>query len=143
MTVTQAIERVRTRAEEVANTNREVLRFSEAASPGDNLRQGDIYIFLLNGLPKTAKPRPVNLQLAEGETQGSRHILDSDKHVEMFDAPAPEGWADHLVGPVMRLKSERTITHPEHNHITLASGVYRVFYQRSLDREEREIRARD
>ena len=141
MQAIEAISKVKA-AGEKASKRREVRRFSEAASVGENIRQGDIYIARIDSPPVGAKAIPVRLQLAEGETQGSRHILDSAEGVTMFEAPI-DGVAEYLVGPILVLTRERTITHPEHVHVVCPPGVYRVTYQRSLDREEQEIRALD
>ena len=66
-------------------------RFPEAASVGDSVRQGDIYIQLINEADIEAagdlfrKLKEPVLQLAPGNTKGSRHCLASADGVEMWE----------------------------------------------------------
>lgn len=109
---------------------RETQRFSEAASTGDVLRQGDVYLMLLDKLPRGAKAmsKPP-LQLAPGTSQGSRHILDSTEGVTAFTfADATE-----FDGPILKLECERELTHPEHGNWIIPAGIYAVGYQRTQD----------
>lgn len=116
---------------------------------GDAMPQGDLYIVGLPRMPRNAKPRE-NRQLADGNTQGSRHVHENG---ELFDADTQElatliGEATGAVvdrkyiGPVFRGGS---IRHPEHgDHENYPKDVpCVVVYQRSLDREEREQRVQD
>jgi hypothetical protein len=114
-------------------------RFPEAASVGNYFRQGDLYISLLASVPDDAVKSKVDLQLADGNTQGSRHCLDSKAGVTMYRLASP-GITD---GPIIDLKHERVITHPEHGHCILPAGVYSITYQRDLDAEDRERRVLD
>lgn len=69
-------------------------QFPEAASLGDAVRQGDVYIQLIGdaGLeelkgfyePVAADELANRLQLAPGNTKGSRHILQSADDLEMW-----------------------------------------------------------
>lgn len=80
--VNEAVERVRNDAEQ---------HFSPAASVGDAVRQGDIYIqkiddvtsppALYKKLDKPAYP----LQLAPGNTKGSRHMLEADETAVVYN----------------------------------------------------------
>lgn len=112
-------------------------RFPEAASPGDYFRQGDVYITYLSAVPNdlvaVAKPER---QLAPGNTQGSRHILDSLDGVKMFVKPNPT----ELDGPVLELTKERVVTHPEHGDVSLPCGVYATTYQRTFADELRRVK---
>ena len=122
--------------------------------------QGDIIIVALPALPKTRKLR-TNRQLAEGDTQGSRHIL---KRGKLFDADKNEVVkliADNYkhkdgkpiivntkyVGPVFvspKSPNENDISHPEHGDQGFPAGtICAVVYQRSLDAELREQRVAD
>jgi hypothetical protein len=131
------VRQVQTSAEAIKSND--LQRFPEGASPGDTFRQGDLYITMLDGVPEGAKKVKARLQLAEGETQGSRHCLDSARGVTMYAHPTP----GPLIGPVMSLTEERTLTHPEHGHVALPPGCYGITYQRDLDQEERERRVQD
>lgn len=68
--------------------------FPEAASIGDAVRQGDIYIQLiepLSGPPmfyKNATPA-FPMQLADGNTKGSRHCLEHGRGVTVYVPVAP------------------------------------------------------
>ena len=110
-------------------------RFSEAASPGDYWRQGDVFITLLDGVPKNAKPGNIVTQLAEGNTQGSRHCLDDILGVSFFALERPTA----LDGPVLQLTEERTITHPEHGAVCLPPGTYGITYEREMAEELRRV----
>ena len=118
----------------------ETQQFPEAASPGDCWRQGDIYITLLDALPKNVVVQKKNSrQLAPGTTQGSRHCLDSLEGVTIYELETQE----MLDGPIIFLKEERAVEHPEHGDVVLPPGVYQISYQRSLDSEERAQRVLD
>lgn len=138
VTIERAMTDVNQAAESIRRADPQ--RFPDAASPGDALRQGDLLVTLLDGVPKGVrkadKPR---LQLAEGSTQGSRHCLDSLEGVTVYELK-DRGPYD---GPVLDLTTERTITHPEHGHMVLPPGCYAVTYQRTVDSEQREQRVRD
>lgn len=122
--------------------------------PGDVSCQGDLLLIAIERLPTSAKPRS-NRQLAEGSTQGSRHIL---MRGHLYDADPAEvrdlvraatkcevGLA--YIGPVFVSPADPTaddLTHPEHgNQGFPADTVVAVVYQRSLDQEERERRVVD
>lgn len=121
---------------------------------GDVAHQGDLIIVRIAALPAGATIRG-NRQLAEGTTQGSRHVLARG---ETYDCPreavaaaikAANGIIVGLqyVGPCFvspAAPTENDLTHPEHgNHGFPAGAVCAVVYQRNLDSEEMEARVRD
>jgi hypothetical protein len=122
---------------------------------GDVSHQGDLIIVGIRHLPLSAKPR-ANRQLADGDTQGSRHILVRG---ELFDALRPVEVVelirqatkctvtDDLIGPVFVGATDPTpndLTHPEHGNQGFPAGqVCAVVYQRNLDAEERARRVQD
>ena len=121
---------------------------------GDVAHQGDLIIVRIAGLPKSAKPR-LNRQLADGTTQGSRHVLE---HGDVFDADRGEiarlikaatkaTVGAEYIGPVFVSPDKptaRDLNHPEHGPQGFPAGsVCAVVYQRNLDAEEREQRTRD
>lgn len=106
-------------------------RFPEAAVAGDYVRQGDVYVWMLDGVPQGVSPAKASLQVVEGTTKGSRHCLDSLAGVEMFVMPD----ADVLTGPVLRLSEERVLNHPEHGDWILGPGCYAITYQRQFAEE--------
>lgn len=122
---------------------------------GSVSHQGDLIFVRIASLPKSAKSRP-NRQLADGNTQGSRHILTTN--AQAFDCDANEvsqliqkaNKCDvdaRYIGPVFvspANPTEHDVTHPEHGHQGFEAGaVIACVYQRNLDAEEREQRARD
>lgn len=137
MTATKALEVIKSDPEKL--DTKKPQRFPEAASPGNFFRQGDLYITVIKSIPGDAVKSAVRLQVADGNTQGSRHCLDAKTGVEMFS----KARQTQLDGPMIRLRKERTITHPEHGHVILPPGCYEITYQRNLDSEEREQRVRD
>lgn len=118
----------------------ELQHFPEAASFGEAVRQGDIYIFLLDSLPPgcTRIDKP-NKQLAPGDTQGSRHCLSSLRGVKLFRLKNPNPYD----GPVIEVAKPVTITHPEHGDIRLFPGIFGIGYQRTEDSEGRIRRVQD
>ena len=138
MNATQTIEKIATTARKIAK--RETQRFPEAASPGDTARQGDCYLTLLDAVPDGCKRQAKwDLQLAPGTTQGSRHILDAKDGVTCYTLPNPS----EFDGPVLLLKKERVLTHPEHGDWVLPPGVYAISYQRTQDALDRQRRVVD
>ncbi len=132
------VDKVQQQAAKVAK--RETQRFPEAAAPGDAVRQGDIYITLLERVPTGyVRQKKWGRQLAPGNTQGSRHVIDSSKGVVCYTHPA----ASEFDGPVLHLKQEREITHPEHGNWILPPGVYGVSYQRTQDTLDQQRRVAD
>jgi hypothetical protein len=109
-------------------------------SPGDVVRQGDLYITCLDSEPPDGVPAGTR-QLAPGTTRGSRHIVEGDCDVlRVPDAAAiaalrrviPGVAPRQFVGPVIRARGPVRLTHPEHGDRTLpGDACYLVTYQRS------------
>jgi hypothetical protein len=132
------VETVQEQAQKIAK--RETQRFPCAASPGDAVRQGDVYITLLERVPSGyARHKKWDRQLAPGNTQGSRHVIDSAKGVICYIHPA----AGEFDGPVLSLAQEREITHPEHGNWILPPGIYGISYQRTQDAMDQQRRVAD
>lgn len=122
-------------------------------SIGDNVRQGDLYIARVIAMP-TGRKRE-SRQLAIGDTQGSRHILegsvvslidpDVDAAIKSLKHCSGNDVQAYQIGPAFEVgESPVTIAHPEHGDRTLTEpGCYQVIYQRALDTEEREMREMD
>ena len=128
--------------------------FTEADFPiGTAAHQGDLILVRIADFPSTAKPRE-DRQLALGNTQGSRHMLQTGTP---YDCPAASvsnaitavcpGVAVQAayIGPVFATKSGAAdLLHPEHgDHHYRGDMVIAVVYQRNLDAEEREQRVQD
>lgn len=122
--------------------------------PGDVAHQGDLIIVCIHELPKSAKPR-ANRQLAEGSTQGSRHVLERG---DVYDCDPIEvaraikiankaTVETQYIGPVFvspAAPTEDDLTHPEHGNQGFSPrAVCAVVYQRNLDAEERAARVAD
>lgn len=118
-------------------------------SPGDCMPQGDLYFVGLKSAPRNLKHRK-DRQLADGNTQGSRHIHEGG---ELFDGDAEELSAlvneatggqttAKYIGPVFFGGS---VVHPEHgDHLNYPAEVPCVtVYQKNLNREELEERVAD
>ena len=117
----------------------ETQRFPDAASAGDCCRQGDVYLMLLDKIPPGAQKVVTPVQLAPGNTQGSRHCLDSTEGVVAYQLKD----GTEFDGPILKLNCERTITHPEHGDWILPAGIYAVGYQRTQDGLDRARRVQD
>jgi hypothetical protein len=118
-------------------------------SPGDVLRQGDLYILALDR--EIAGGVPASRQLAPGTTQGSRHVAEGDCDVlsvpesdaiQAINRLVPATRGQRLfVGPMIRARGPVTIAHPEHGDRTLPGGAcYLVTIQRAWAKEIRRVR---
>jgi hypothetical protein len=127
-----------------------------AASPGDVVRQGDVYLVCLDKPPagKEIKDR----QLAPGTTQGSRHVAEGDCVViDIADKAAMirevnrlvpstkgvlvSGRDEVLIGPAIECRKGVTITHPEHGDRSLEDGsIWLGLFQREHAEETRRVR---
>lgn len=117
--------------------------------PGDVAHQGDLILVCVASRPKSAKPRE-NRQLADGDTKGSRHFAvggkvytaDPAECAALVKAATGKEIAASYMGPCLSGAVE--VVHPEHQHQHFPDHDCTVIvYQRNLDAEEREIRARD
>lgn len=123
------VEQVIKKIERAAKKETAELRFVRTCQEGDEIRQGDIYLYPVEVSAPLSK-KLATKQLAPGTTQGSRHIVEGN--VELFDAKM----RDPLVGPIVVAKERFTVTHPEHAHISLPSGTYECRYQQDFEAEE-------
>lgn len=129
-------------------------KFLATFGVGDVSHQGDLIIVGIAKLPVDAKVRK-SRQLADGTTQGSRHVLERG---EVYDCDAGKVAVaiklatgcvvdEKCIGPVFVSPDNPTsddLTHPEHGNQGFPAGqVCAVVYQRNLDAEEREQRVRD
>jgi hypothetical protein len=128
--------------------------FTEADWPiGSVAHQGDLILVRITSLPKSAKPRK-NRQLAEGNTQGSRHIVEGcpvfdcnpEEVVKSIRSVCPKAQIDaKFIGPVFQTFDGRgELTHPEHgNHCYEGDMTIATVIQRNLDAEQREQKVQD
>jgi hypothetical protein len=125
-----------------------------AFSAGDVSHQGDLIIVGISRLPKSATPRK-SRQLAEGNTQGARHVLargevyfaDPSEVAELIDEATKCRVKPTYIGPVFVSPAKPTaddLTHPEHGNQGFPAGqVCAVVYQRTVYTEVLEQMARE
>lgn len=120
-----------------------------AASVGDVVRQGDLYLVCLADPPagKSTSQR----QLVPGTTQGSRHVAVGDCRIivpndrAQFAATVSQAVKGaevpaELTGPAIVCRGDVTIEHPEHGHRTLPAGsVWGGVYQRQYAEEVQRV----
>lgn len=152
MATLTAIEKITRQQKRIADGKSRIrpgqpVRFPDAASVNDAIRQGDLYLIVADAVPsgyvRIEKRSDLDKQLVPGNTQGAKHCLDSLVGVELW---RPKQWTeDSLEGPFLRLSQERTVLHPVHGAVTIPAGfAIQCMYQREFDREQqRERRARD
>jgi len=146
-TIEHEVQELVSHAETIKNDSERT--FEKEWMPGDVAAQGDLNIVCLKSMPKSAKRR-ANRQMADGNTMGSRHVVESG---ECFDADANElasmvkDATGHIIdarymGPVFCGPAE--LRHPEHgDQVWTEPCVNVVTYQRVWDSEQRERRAAD
>lgn len=128
--------------------------FGEADfSVGSVSHQGDLIFVRIKNLPKSSKPRD-NRQLADGNTQGSRHVLsvgrvfdcDVEQVIQEISAVCKGVIVEsQYIGPVIQtVEGVADVVHPEHgDHFYRGDMTIACVYQRSLDSEQRAHRVRD
>ena len=159
MATLTAIEKITRKVSRIKNGNDKIepgqpVRISEAAAHLDAVRQGDLYLIVVEGGVSDAAAaidfhgiydqidtRNIDRQLVPGNTQGAKHCLDSLDGVTMY---RPRGWNaewEELAGPFLIVSKERTVEHPTHGSVTIPAGMSVVcFYQREWDAEQRRER---
>lgn len=126
MNAVAVIEKIKKQAKESTSE----VRFVRTVSAGDEVRQGDVYLWPCKH-PSGKAVTHSRHQLAPGNTKGSRHIA-----VGRLKVWAPDKSAGPLVGPVIESDERFFVEHPEHANISLPSGCYQVGYQRDYEMEE-------
>lgn len=108
-------------------------RVIDSIAVGQHVRQGDVYLELIDSFDKKEYVVTQDRQLAKGNTKGSRHTVD-----ESVTVYAPKsnntnaqstngGW--RVMGPVVVSKDRFTLSHPQHACFSLPGGTYQVSYQ--------------
>ena len=103
-------------------------RKNEKMKVGDIAQQGDVYIFRVAD-DHPHGPKTNNRQLAEGSTQGSRHIAEGTGEIYLPTVPPPNAKPGALLGPVVIEKKAWTLTHPEHPHHEFGAGTFAIVHQ--------------
>lgn len=101
---------------------------------GEWARQGDVYLIAIAAVPAGARlvKSSGEVQLAQGQTMGSRHMLQLRQGVELYRVATP----GPLDGGTIVAKDRCYISHPEHAHMDLPPGIYAVTYQQDLMSDE-------
>ncbi len=113
---------------------------TNAAVNGDGVWQGDLGLEVVTDIPQGyTKAKKPTTQLVIGNTQGSKHCLDSLEGVTLYH---PKHWNEEsLIGPCFSVTKERRILHPTHGAIIIAAGLTILCrYQREWDIEQRKER---
>lgn len=126
--------------------------FTDADLPvGSVAHQGDMILVRIGKLPARAKPRE-NRQLADGNTQGSRHVVeggnvydcDPAEVVKAVKKATGRDVESQYIGPVFVSDGASTVTHPEHgHHIYAGKMTIACVVQRNLDADEKAQRSQD
>lgn len=108
------------------------IRFVEKHAAGKvAARQGDVYLHMVGANHPHGK-EIAERQLAQGETQGSRHSIDG-AGVKVYEGTTLPPYCEPrtFLGPCFDIIGEehRTNTHPEHAHNHLPPGRYQVTHQ--------------
>ena len=86
----------------------------------NQLQQGDVICQRVEKLPEGAVMRDLSFRgyvLAEGEKTGHRHTTAPNPDVEMYE------WDGKMY---LKTKSSCTITHEEHQPLTLDPGIWEI-----------------
>ena len=121
------VDQILARIQAEADASSDDVRFVRTCAPGDEIRQGDIYLYPVEPMPLDPWDirRLDTLQLAPGSTPGARHVIEGDAEAyELLQRMDP------LEGPIVHASARVTLTHPEHADVSIPAGTYAVRYQR-------------
>ncbi len=133
-TATEIINQIQSYGEQTANDS--TIRI--VPEVGKYAAQGDVNFIFLPKVPKGAVSAEPVIQLAPGNSKGSRHCirLADINHVQFFKLPNP----NPLQGPILVFNEETMIEHPEHgNHVYPKGSIVAVTYQRRYAEELRRV----
>lgn len=128
----QTVQEVHANIEQQAEKNSNALRVVTKMEVGEAIRQGDVYVWRVESIPEEYNIPTMELQIAQGETKGSRHILEDSPTLRVFQKTT----RGPLDGPAFKSDSPITLTHPEHAHFQLPAGCYISEYQQDYAAEE-------
>ena len=140
-TITQHVSKLRESSSECIDNGAPV-QVPEAMAPGDMLPQGDIGLLVIAEDPSDVPsnwtpiewPAAGDMQLAPGNTKGSRHTIPRKyaRHVRLFRINDGDQLSDLGIANLAPFDME----HPEHaDHLGYPSRVYRVRHQQNAQRE--------
>lgn len=128
-------QQILSRIEKEAATHRREPRFVRTCRPGDQIRQGDVYVYPVPAPGQLGAAR-VDPHLGHESHESNRHALEGDATVY------GRLGAGEFEGPYFHARARVDIVHPEHARISIPAGWYEVTYQRDLTRTE-TLRHRD
>jgi len=107
---------------------------------GEFIAQGDLNFIAVD--PKrlakvTTRTENPSLQLAPGNSQGSRHCIAASSANDVVWFTCKE--SNPLMGPWLQVNAPALVEHPEHGNIILQPGSYAVTYQCAWAEELRRI----
>jgi hypothetical protein len=139
MTETLTIDKLIEKIENEAETTKVAKdRYFPLMNVGEIVRQGDIYIHKVEDKHPHGDERS-DRQLAQGFSQGSRHIAESPCRVYEGTTPAKSSVGQVFLGPFIQSDCEFTISHPQHANVTLGAGSYQVTHQLDIKTLKRVI----
>ena len=99
-------------------------------------RQGDVLLIKVDTVPQNAKPAKGGpVVLAYGELTGHAHEIKA-KHAKLFERAGDRFLRLEKAAVLDHTQHGIVVKHPDHNPITLPSGVYRVVRQAEYSPEE-------
>lgn len=105
-------------------------RYFPIMKVGEIVRQGDIYIHRVDDKHEHGAELD-SRQLAQGFSQGSRHVAEPPSKVYEGTTRPGSSTANGTVflGPLVKSDVEFTISHPQHANVTLGAGCYQITHQ--------------
>lgn len=105
-------------------------RYFPIMKVGEIVRQGDIYIHRVDDKHEHGAELD-SRQLAQGFSQGSRHVAEPPSKVYEGTTRPGSSTANGTVflGPLVKSDVEFTISHPQHANVTLGAGTYQITHQ--------------
>ena len=113
---------------EAKQKNTKEMRFAKAHVVGKVIRQGDVYIHMVDSNFKVGDEINTK-QIVDGNSIGSQHVLDGD--VVVYEGKKLPEWVDGRwpLGKAFDVQNRCIVTHPEHAHVNLPRGRYVVTHQ--------------
>ena len=124
---------VQSHIETQAVNNSNETRVVEKMEVGEGIRQGDVYIWKVSEIPSDYSIPTMERQIAQGDTKGSRHILEETTSLRIFKKSTPSP----LDGPAFTSVEDIVLTHPEHaDFVIKGGGCFISEYQQDFAAEE-------
>lgn len=136
-TIEKHIEQLKSACSESID-NGQPIKVPEAMAFGDMLPQGDIGLLMLESISPNWEqidwPKEGDLQLAPGNSKGSRHTIPRKyKHlIRLYRVNDGNPLSDLGI----KADGKFDLEHPEHaDHLGYPEGIYRVHHQQNAQRE--------